>query len=363
MRDVFQSMVQLLAQGESFVLATIFGRTGSAPRTTGARMLVRADGSIVGTIGGGLLEARVQQTAPEVLRDKKTLVREYLLTGKDASQMDMICGGQVEVLIDFIDAADETCLKVYSALLAAMEARQRAWLLTTIPGDDGKVKRCLVRDDGAAVGELDIAAMVGVGSGSPIGLFGEGEESSNELTDIASSRYPVLVDRGWQRLLVEPIYNSGTAYIFGAGHISQKLAPLTGMVGFTTVVLDDRPEFASRERFDTADRLTLVGSFEQALEGLPIDRDSYLVIVTRGHVHDKTVLAQALRTNAGYIGMIGSRRKRDVTYRTLAREEGFTELDFARVHSPIGLAIGAESPEEIAVCIVAELIKARAERS
>jgi xanthine dehydrogenase accessory factor len=359
MKDIFEHIVHLLEQRESFVLATIFSRTGSAPRTAGARMVVHTDGSIVGTIGGGLLEARVQQTAPQVFQDRRAQVQAFDLTSKDASQVDMICGGRVEVLVDFIDAADDTLRLVYPALLAAMKARQRAWLLTTIPSGDGKATRCMVKEDGTMVGESGVAEMVGVGAGSPIGLFGD-RTPGTELPDIASSRYPVLIDHAGQRLLVEPIHNTGTVYIFGAGHISQRLAPLAGMVGFSTVVLDDRAEFANRARFDTADQVIVMDSFEGALDRLPIDCDSYLVIVTRGHVHDKTVLAQALRTRAGYIGMIGSHEKRDATYRALS-QEGFGTEDFARVHSPIGLPIGAESPEEIAVCIAAELIKVRAE--
>jgi xanthine dehydrogenase accessory factor len=210
--------------------------------------------------------------------------------------------------------------------------------------------RCVVKEDGTTIGDPGIANMVGV----------EAPEA-RELPDIASNRHPVLIDCEGERLLVEPVHNAGTVYIFGAGHISQRLAPLTGMVGFQTVVLDDRPEFANRKRFDTADRVIVIDSFEGVLGGLPIDHDSYLVIVTRGHVYDKAVLAQALRTEAGYIGMVGSHKKRDATYSALIKEEGFRVDDFTRVHSPIGLAIGAESPEEIAVCIVAELIRVRTE--
>ena len=132
-------------------------------------------------------------------------------------------------------------------------------------------------------------------------------------------------------------------------------------MGFKTVVLDDRPAFANREVFDSADRIILLDTFEHALQAVELDSQSYVVIVTRGHVHDKTVLAQALRTPAGYIGMIGSRRKRDTIYQAL-RDEGFTAQDVGRVYSPIGLGIGGETPEEIAVSIVAEMIKVRAEQ-
>jgi xanthine dehydrogenase accessory factor len=363
MDDIFERIVQLLDQGEGFALATLCSRTGSAPRAAGARMLIRTDGSIVGTIGGGLLEARVQQAAAGLFQDKKALVLEFLLTGRDASQTDMLCGGNVEVLIDWIDAGDDTCRQVYAALPAAKAARRRAWLLTTIPDGEGRTRRCLVQENGPLVGEAAVARLIGVGSGSPIGLFGTQPSCGSEQFDIANSRQPVVIECQEQRLLVEPILGSGTVYILGAGHISQQLAPLVKTVGFATVVLDDRPEFARRERFATADQVIVLDSFERALEGLPINQDSYLVIVTRGHLHDKTALTQALRTAAGYIGMIGSRRKRELVYRALVEGEGFTEQDLARVHSPIGLAIGAESPEEIAVSIVAELIQARAGRS
>jgi len=178
----------------------------------------------------------------------------------------------------------------------------------------------------------------------------------------ASSTQPVVIEFQGERFFVEPLCSEGSAYIFGAGHIGQKLAQLTKFVGFHTVVLDDREEFANRELLGSADRIVVLRSFDEAMKDLNIDEESYLVIVTRGHVHDKTVLGQALRTRARYIGMIGSRTKRDATYEVLTKE-GFAAGDFARVHAPIGLNIGAETPEEIAISIVAELIQARAGKS
>jgi len=131
------------------------------------------------------------------------------------------------------------------------------------------------------------------------------------------------------------------------------------MVEFRTVVLDDRAEFANRKRFAETDEVIVLENFDNAFGGVVIDPDAYIVIVTRGHSHDKTVLAQALKTDAGYIGMIGSRTKRDTIYRAL-KQEGFTQTDIDRVHSPIGMDIGAETPEEIAISIVAELVRVRA---
>jgi xanthine dehydrogenase accessory factor len=160
---------------------------------------------------------------------------------------------------------------------------------------------------------------------------------------------------------VEPTVLPGTVYLFGAGHVSRPVAELASVVDFQTVVLDDRAEFSNAERFPKADQIKVIPSFHQAFEGLDIDRDSYVVILTRGHLHDKTVLEQALKSNAGYIGMIGSRRKRDLIYQELLGK-GFAKNELERVCAPIGLAIGAETPEEIAVSIVAELIQVRAGR-
>jgi xanthine dehydrogenase accessory factor len=159
-------------------------------------------------------------------------------------------------------------------------------------------------------------------------------------------------------VLVEPLMAASFLYVFGAGHVSKQIVPLANLVGFHVVVIDDREEFADPGFFPAAKEIRYL-PFEGAVERLAIDEASFVVIVTRGHIHDKTVLAQTLKTGARYIGMIGSTRKRDIIYQKLL-EEGFTQQDLDRVHSPIGLDIGAETPEEIAVSIVAELIKTRA---
>jgi xanthine dehydrogenase accessory factor len=159
-------------------------------------------------------------------------------------------------------------------------------------------------------------------------------------------------------IYVQPVGLHGTAYVLGAGHCGKSLVPLLSMVGFRTVIVDDRAEFANLERFPDADSVVVPASFENAFDLLPIDEQSYVVIMTRGHMFDRVALAQALRTPATYVGMIGSKKKIAQTFATL-REEGFTEQDLARVRAPIGLDIGAETPEEIAVAIAAEIIKAR----
>jgi len=163
---------------------------------------------------------------------------------------------------------------------------------------------------------------------------------------------------GGVELFVEPILADPILYIFGGGHVSAQIIPLASRVGFKVEVIDDRPEFADARKFPDAAKVHQY-PFQGVVGKLPVDESSYLVIVTRGHIHDKTVLEQCLRSKAKYIGMIGSRRKKAMIYDKLL-EEGFTQSDLDQIHAPIGLDIGAETPEEIAVSIVAELIQVRA---
>jgi len=158
-------------------------------------------------------------------------------------------------------------------------------------------------------------------------------------------------------IYIEPVFSEPVLYIFGAGHISQHLARMAALVQFQVVVIDDREKFANRDRFPTADQI-LVRGFDGIAEDIPFDEDSYIVIVTRGHLHDYTVLRAVLGSPACYIGMIGSRHKRDIIYRQL-QDEGVTQEQLDAVHAPIGLDINADTPEEIAVSITAELIKIR----
>lgn len=347
MTKFFRRLAEMIDDKENVVVATIFDKSGSAPRTAGAKMAVRSDGTIVGTIGGGRLEAEAVRLAGEVFSSRQSIVQSFDLSGEDVSGMDMICGGRGEFLLDFVDAGDPDNRAVYAEVAGVLRRREKAWLITSLgeAGDSAPESRqqCLVKPDGAIVGRFS-------GDQRFVARLAGGPARISIHAEVLDGR----------RLLVEPIRCGGTVYIFGAGHVSQKIAPLSDMVGFRTVVLDDRPEYASRERFPGAAEIIAAASFEQ-IPPLSVDTDSYIVIVTRGHLHDKTVLEWALRTEAGYIGMIGSRRKRDTIYAALAGQ-GFGPTDLARVYSPIGTDIGAETPEELAVSIVGELIKVRAER-
>ncbi len=348
MIKLLQSICHLLEEGEDLVLATVIGHSGSTPRSVGTKMVVRPDGAIIGTIGGGLVEFHAQKLAREVFKTGKALTETVEFSGADAAATDqMICGGRMEILLELITADPEN-LKELKDLIVALQKGHKGFLIKVLDttGEDARrMEWCLVHNDSVTLGTFT--------SPDSLVTFLTGE--------VARAKQPLAVTVEDKRFFVEPTVLPGTVYLFGAGHVSRPVAELASIVDFQTVVVDDRGEFANAERFPKADQIKVIPSFHQAFEGLEIDRDSYVVILTRGHLHDKTVLEQALKSNAGYIGMIGSRRKRDLIYQELLTK-GFSQTDLERVHAPIGLAIGAETPEEIAVSIVAELIQVRAGR-
>lgn len=343
MKTLYATGTRLLAAGEDVVLATIMSKGGSAPQTAGAKMLVRRDGSLAGTIGGGLMESMVLDLAKEVFQTGCPAVREFQYAGNDDSVG--VCGGRLKVFVDFLSAGVPGNAEIFRAIGHLLTAGQKALLATELPakgGDCARLHRILLLKDGSDIGSSLSAAL------------------KERLLQGFHGRAPQLVPVDGENYLVEPISLPGTVYLFGAGHVAEQVARLAATVNFRVAVLDDRAEFANWERFPEVDEITVLDVFEGALRDLPISRDSYLVIVTRGHQTDETVLAQALQTGAGYIGMMGSIRKRNLIYRRL-REAGVTDELLAKVHSPIGLLEETDSPAEIAVSIVAELIKARSE--
>jgi xanthine dehydrogenase accessory factor len=345
MDAIVKAASELLAQGRAFVLATIIRQQGSAPRTAGTRMLITPGRQLFGTIGGGLLEARVMQAAAQMDAARPARIMTFDLTDHAAAEMEMICGGMVQVLLDYIPATDEN-RTLFNGWCEALSRGRRAMMVSMVSENGSKaakIDHTLISGNPKALYDLDIHHVL-----------------RKNLASVVSSTSHVQVLHGERGLVVvDPGQMAKTLYIFGAGHVAQPTARLAAMAGFAVVVLDDRGEFADPARFPGDAAVHVISGFDKAFEDLAVNKDSFIIIVTRGHLHDKVVLAQALKTPAAYIGMIGSRRKRDTIYQSLL-EDGYTEADIARVHSPIGLAIGADTPEEISVSIAAELIAVRA---
>ena len=348
MNYFIEELCQVLKQDQPLVMATVLSHQGSTPRGAGSRMLILPGGEIIGTIGGGKVEAEVMQTASDLFDSKTSQIRSFdLRTRPDRDDLDVICGGQMTILIEYIHATVDN-IDVFQELQTALKQGRNSFMVASLEQTSNRVlvgRRCHILQRGKAPDNCPYP-----------------ETDLRQLTAQArETQIPVVLSAGEQEYLVESYTMTGTVFIFGAGHVAKQVAVISKMVGFTTVVLDDRREFANPDRFPGADRILVLDSFEEALQGLSIDTNSYIVILTRGHRHDQTVLSQALKTNAGYIGMIGSRKKRDTIYENLLNDE-FTQKDIDRVHSPIGLGIQAETPEEIGVSIVAELILERAKR-
>ena len=340
-----QTVCGLQDEGEDLVLATVLSKSGSAPCLAGAKMVVRSDGSSIGTVGGGVLEAAAQKKGARVFTSGVAEILSFDLSGADAASMQMICGGNVKLLVDYLPASAQN-IGMFRRLRDALQAGEKCYLVASL-GKAGVEKRptlrCLALEDGSRSGEFPFP-----------------QQWLDMLIEKAyRSTYPVLETIADEQFIIERCFIPSTVHIYGAGHVSQQVAQLAEMVGFQTVVLDDRSEYANRERFPKADSIKVLDSFDACFAGSELDGDSYVVIVTRGHRHDKTVLAQALRTGAGYIGMMGSHRKREELFKVL-EQEGFPPEALERVHCPIGLNIKASTTSEIAVSIIAELIQARA---
>ena len=345
MKTIAENACRLLAQGETFVLATIISHMGSTPRTSGSKMIVTADGRGIGTIGGGLLEAGVMARAVELIPRGQSAVMPFDLTYETIASMDMICGGQAEVLLDCVSPGDAN-QAIFDAWRQLCATGEQGCFLTIVMAEGnavGRISHCLIRSGSDIQGAFPLT----------------GFERDKIMAAGASPGVKTLAFDG-AFVVVEPAGRVCAAHLFGAGHVAQPTAHLAALVGFQVHVYDDRPEYANRERFPDAHAIHLLETFDRAFDGPALGMDDFVVILTRGHLHDQNVLARALTTGAGYIGMIGSRKKRHTIYRNL-RDQGIHQEAIERVHSPIGLAIGAETPEEIAVSIVAELIAARAE--
>jgi xanthine dehydrogenase accessory factor len=356
MRDIYSEIVKALGRKEKLALATLITRVGSAPRAVGAKYLVKEDGISLGSIGGGCVEAEVWQEAQKVMMKEKGRVLHFELTSEQLAEGGLICGGNVDI---FVEPLREEYLNIYQEVTRIKQKGGSAILATLISVDGTFPKegssKVLMKASGEKIGDilggkqieqriLREGEILLKGNKPTVRMIDSEEESSS-----------------WKKMeiLLEPIFSEPTVYIFGAGHVSQQLAPLAKRVSFKVVVIDDREMFANRERFPEADEV-IVSEFEKSFDHLNIDESSYIVIVTRGHLYDGFVLEQAIKTNARYTGMIGSKKKIQTLYQNLIRK-GISKETLNRVYAPIGLDINSETPEEIAVSIVAELIKVRGE--
>lgn len=311
-------------------------------------MVVAEDGSARGTVGGGLLEAQTLEAAKSVWQSAKTRLLVFDLNAKELSDSAMVCGGRVEILVDVLSGRNPAHVRIFRTLADALHFGTCVYLVTSILKKAGRE--------------------IHVGRGLLAGNDFDGADLSDPFRDAAQvqqrvqANKPVLLHEGGVRCLIQPVMPPERVFIAGGGHVGQSLAAVCAIAGFRTVVIDIRPEYTAAGRFPAAVEIKRIDSYACALSGLNVRARDSIVIATHSHLADRDVLAAALQTQAGYIGMIASLRKRDIIYASVLKE-GFKNEDLARVHSPIGLNIGARTPAEIAVSIAAELIAVRNKQS
>lgn len=361
MNDVFAEILRLQQQGHRAALCTIISSKGSLPMSGKAKMLVGEDGTMVGTVGGGCLEADVWAEAQRVVKKDISKIASFILTEQHAGESGLNCGGKVEIFIEPV--VPQRMHAVFEEIARIRSAGEKGAIATVIssriPPAMKERSKLVLRDDGVVIG--------GIGDGGFIEEYVRQKAEEVMREDYLTVLQFEIGDEEAQRwglqagetldVFVEPIVAIPTLYLFGGGHVSLQIAKIAKMVGFKVVVIDDRPAFANKERFPMADD-TRVEDLYTVFERLKIDDQSYIVAVTRGHQHDEPVIEQAIRTEARYIGMIGSKRKISRMWKKLI-ERGADPNRLAQVHAPIGLEIGADTPEEIAVSVVAQLVQVR----
>ena len=362
MRELFQQLVQDMERGVTVAMATVIRRKGSVPREVGAKMLVGRDGKISGTVGGGCGEAEVWRNALNVIDTGRPTTVQVDLTEDIAMESQGVCGGIFDV---FIQPWHDTLLPKQTgqsvqpgmrdnvtAINSALEGEQ-AIVLLTIVAASGSWRSCigqqmLVHERGETQGNLLLPAAE--------------PELSMRLNSAA--QHSILVGKPhiekvscthdlWAEVFIEPFIPPPVLLIAGAGHIAQPLAAVAQLMNYSVSVTDDRASFANRERFPTAKHL-LVGDIETALRNYPITPRTHIVLVTRAHSHDVQGLRAIIDSPAAYIGMIGSQRRVWAVFKLL-HEGGVPAEKLLRVRAPIGLDLGGSTPEEIALCIMAEI--------
>ncbi len=360
MKELFQEIIHELESGETVALATIVKRKGSVPREVGAKMLVHRGGAISGTVGGGCGEAEVWRSALNVIDTKRPTIVQVDLTEEIAMESQGVCGGIFDVFVqpwhNSLLPGQPGMQDFASSINAALEG-ERAVVLASIIAAGGAWRPCigqqmLVHENSETLGTLMLPD-------APKGLAFQLNESAQKA--IATGKPHIEKIPGsanaWAEIFIEPFVPNPVLLIAGAGHIAAPLASLAHLMNFSVSVTDDRASFASRERFPTVKQL-LVGDIESTLKNYPITPRTHIVLVTRAHAHDVQGLRAIIDSPAAYIGMIGSQRRVWAVFKLL-HEEGVPAEKLGRVRAPIGLDLGGSTPEEIALCIMAEIIKLR----
>lgn len=347
MKEVIEEALGLMEKGEPCVLATVIHTKGSTPQKAGAKLLIRNDGSCVGTLGGGCVEGEIWSLAKQLLSTQgEPLYRKYDLNEAFTSRDGLVCGGTMFFFIDPL--VNPGNFQSFAAeIVRAYRGEMPVALATVVNSPTGRPKlgsTLLIREDGAVQGSFDNCK-----------LELETSVIGKTLAIHGGNRYFKTMDD--TEIFVEGFTSPPTLVLIGGGHVNRAVSRLALLLGFRMYAVDDRVEFANKERFPEAETL-VISDYSRGLENVSVNSNTYIVVATRGHRYDDLALAAAIRTPARYIGLLGSKRKTLEIYKNLLKEKVPPER-LREVYAPIGLNIGAITPEELAVSIMAEIIMVR----
>lgn len=348
MSELLEQFGRVTAEGRPAALATLVAAAGATPKKAGSTMWVSEDGSLLGSVTiGGCVDARVIERAEHVVRTGQPELLRMSLGDEDAWELGLTCGGQVDVLIQRVDPrnAEDPSVVAYRAAREAYSAGRASVVVAYL---DDRRGRLTIDESGAMTGTLgdamldararEIATMRLAGARTS-GV----EQITHEDREIA--------------LFFERLAPPETVVIYGASHVAMALVVFAHELGMRTVVVDGRERMATRERFPLADEIH-VGMPSEIAEKLGSTWRTYVVLLAHDYKYELPVLREVLRSDAGYIGMLGSHRRGE-TIRAMLAEEGFVAAELGRLKSPIGLGIGAKSAAEIALAIAAEIVAVR----
>ena len=346
MKEVIRGAVETLRDGRPCVLATVVRTKGSTPQKAGAMLLVRDDGSGMGTLGGGCVEGDIWFAAQEMLRQEGgPEFKDYYLNEDIAARDGLVCGGTMYFYLEPLRGSDDF-LPLGDEILEAYDGGEPVSLATIVNSPRRPEllgAKLLLRADGTVSGTL----------GAPA-LDAPALATARRIADIGNTE---SITAEGAEIFVEGFTTPPTLVMVGGGHVGKATADLAHLLGYRVYVVDDRPEFANKERFPYAEQV-VVAPYHQWADHLNINVNSFLVVATRGHRFDDMALESALKTRARYIGLLGSRRKTLMIYRRLM-EQGVAKERIREVYAPVGLNIGALTPEELAVSIMSEIIMVR----
>jgi xanthine dehydrogenase accessory factor len=347
MRDLLAHLDEWWDRGDDFAVATVVSVRGSAPRQPGASMAVRADGEVVGSVSGGCVEGAVYELANEVLATREPVLQTYGISDEDAFSVGLTCGGILDILVRPASAAEQP---TFRAVADAIEREEPVALATVIDGAGPVAAQIAVwadRTDGTLGTEgLDVAVI-----DDARGMLAQGQTGVRHYGPTGERRQDDVA------VFVESFAPAPRMLVFGAIDFAAAVARIGKYLGYRVTVCDARPVFATEKRFPDADEVVCEWP-HRFLAGTAVDERTVITVLTHDPKFDVPLLEVALRTPAAYIGAMGSRRTHDDRLARL-RECGLTEDELARLRSPIGLDLGARTPEETAVSIAAEMIGLR----